>query len=62
MLGPDRGLILPAQEAERMRGIIPGSRVIEIPGTNHYTIALSDFFKQEVAAFLEAAPGDQSAP
>ena len=55
LLGPDKGLILPAEEAERMRGIIPGSRVIDIPGTNHYTIPLSDVFKQEVTAFIEAA-------
>lgn len=53
LLGPGRGLILPAEEAERMRGIIPGSRVIEIPETNHYTIALSEVFKSEVTAFLE---------
>jgi pimeloyl-ACP methyl ester carboxylesterase len=62
MLGPDRGLILPAEEAERMRRIIPGSRVVEVPGVNHYTIALSELFKREAAAFLELAPVEQSAP
>lgn len=54
MLGPDRGFILPTEEAERMQGIIPGSRWIDIPDTNHYTIALSEVFKQEVTAFIEA--------
>ncbi len=52
LLGPGRGLILPAEEADRMRGIISGSRVLEIPDTNHYTIVLSEMFKREVAGFL----------
>ena len=51
-LAPDRGFILPAEEAERVRGIIVGSRVVEIPDTNHYTIALSQVFTREVLAFL----------
>src|SRR5260370_9633726 len=34
-LAPDRGFILPAEEAERERGMIAGSRVEEIPDTNH---------------------------
>ena len=54
LLGEGRGLILPAAEAERMHNIIPGSRVIEVPGTNHYTIILSEIFKNEVTAFLES--------
>ena len=53
-LAPDRGFILPAEEAERVRGIIVGSRVVEIPDTNHYTIALSQVFTREVLAFLAA--------
>jgi hypothetical protein len=51
-LALDRGFILPAEEAERVRGIIVGSRVVEIPDTNHYTIALSQVFTREVLAFL----------
>ncbi|HEX2915588.1 MAG TPA: alpha/beta hydrolase [Chloroflexia bacterium] len=53
MLGPDKGLILPPEEAERLTSLIPGSRSIDIPDTNHYTIALSDFFKSEVTRFLD---------
>jgi pimeloyl-ACP methyl ester carboxylesterase len=54
-LAPDRGFILPAEEAERVRGIIAGCSVAEIPDTNHYTITLSDVFTREVLAFLAAA-------
>ena len=53
-LAPDRGFILPAEEAERVRGIIVGSQVVEIPDTNHYTIVLSEVFTREVLAFLAA--------
>jgi pimeloyl-ACP methyl ester carboxylesterase len=52
-LEPDRGFILTADEAERVQGIIPDSRVVEIPDTNHYTIILSEVFTREVPAFLE---------
>jgi pimeloyl-ACP methyl ester carboxylesterase len=52
-LGPDRGFILPAAEAERLRTVIAGSRVVEVPNTNHYTIVLSEVFTQEAIAFLE---------
>ena len=51
-LGPDRGFILPAVEAERLRNTIPGSRLVEIPDTNHYTVALSEVFTRETLAFL----------
>lgn len=51
-LGPDQGIILPAKEAERVQGIIAGSRVVTIPDTNHYTIILSDIFTQAVLSFL----------
>lgn len=54
-LAPDRGVILTAEEADRVRGIITGSRVVEIPETNHYTITLSDIFTRAVAAFLAEA-------
>lgn len=52
-VAPDRGFILAPEEAERMRGIIPGSRRVEVPDTNHYTIVTPDVFVQEVLAFLE---------
>ncbi len=53
-LAPDKGFILPAEEAERVQGIIKGSQVVAIPDTNHYTIGLSDVFTREVLAFLAA--------
>jgi len=52
LLGKDRGLVLPQEEAERICEIIPGSRFVNIPGANHYTLILSEVFKTEVAAFL----------
>jgi len=52
LLGPDKGLVLPQEEAERIREIIPGSRIVNIPKANHYTLILSEVFKTEVAAFL----------
>jgi pimeloyl-ACP methyl ester carboxylesterase len=52
LLGPDRGFLLPADEAERMRGLIPESRVIEIAGTNHYTIVTAPEFSAAVVKFL----------
>lgn len=55
ILAPDRGVILTADEAERVRDIIAGSRVVEIPQTNHYTITLSDVFIHAVSAFLADA-------
>lgn len=51
-LAPDRGLILTADEAERVRSIIAGSRVVEVLDTNHYTIILSEVFTSAVLAFL----------
>lgn len=56
-LAPDRGFILTADEAERVRGIIGGCRVVAIPDTNHYTIILSDIFTSAVLAFLAGADG-----
>jgi hypothetical protein len=51
-LGPDRGVILPPEEAERLRTQISGSRVVEVPETNHYTIILSDVFRDTITEFL----------
>jgi lipase len=53
LLGGERGLLLPRAEAERMRGLIGGSRVVEIPDTNHYTVVLADQCTEAVTAFLE---------
>lgn len=53
----DRGFILTPEEAARMNSIIPGSRRVEVPDTNHYTIVTPDIFTQELLAFLgEATP------
>lgn len=53
MLAPDRGLLLPRAEAERLTRVIPASRMIEIPDTNHYTVVLADEFTEACLAFLE---------
>lgn len=57
-IAPDRGFILAAEEAERMHRVIAGSRYVEVPNTNHYTIIFSDLVLREVTAFLdgEVAP------
>jgi pimeloyl-ACP methyl ester carboxylesterase len=54
LLGADRGFILPAEEAERLRDVIAGSRLTVIPDANHYTLLLSGIFNREVAALLAA--------
>ena len=51
-LGPDRGFILSAEEAERVHSAIAGSRLVVIPETNHYTVALSEVFTRETLDFL----------
>ena len=56
-LGPERGFILPAEEAERIHSVIPGSRRLDIPDTNHYTITLSEVFLHEMLTFLQAETG-----
>lgn len=55
LLGGDRGLILPPAEAERLRRLIPGSHLVEVPGSNHYTVVLAEEFKRAVLGWLEAA-------
>lgn len=52
ILGPDKGVVLPRDEAERVASSIPGARWIEIPATNHYTIILAPAFINAVADFL----------
>ena len=52
LLGPGRGLILPRAEAERLQGIIPNCQLIEIDGTNHYTVVTVQPFVESVRAFL----------
>lgn len=51
-LGPDKGVVLPREEAERLLSVIPDARWVEIPDTNHYTVALAPAFLEAVAAFL----------
>ena len=51
-LGPDRGIVLPREEAERLRTVMPHCRVVEVPDTNHYTIVESPIFHEEVLSFL----------
>jgi pimeloyl-ACP methyl ester carboxylesterase len=51
-LGPDRGIVLPREEAERLLTVMPRCRVVEIAETNHYTIVESPLFRQAVLDFL----------
>ncbi len=55
LLGPDRGFILPRDEAERLQGIIPDCRLIEVEGTNHYTVVHSQELIQETVRYLSGA-------
>jgi pimeloyl-ACP methyl ester carboxylesterase len=51
-LAPDRGFILPREEAERMSREIANSRWVEVEGANHYTIVLADALYQSIMEFL----------
>ena len=52
-LAPDRGLLLPREEADRLLMLINGSQIKEIQKTNHYTIILSPEFETAVSGFLK---------
>lgn len=52
LLGGERGQILPAAEAERLRTVIPHARVVELPETNHYTVVRAESFVPTLAEFL----------
>lgn len=54
LLGPERGFILPREEAERVRDLIPGCQLVEVAGTNHYTIVSDPRTDEAVRAFLSA--------
>lgn len=56
-LAPDRGFILPPEEAARVQSVIPGSQLVEISETNHYTIILSEDFTGTVLNFLAEGNG-----
>lgn len=60
LLGGERGLILPREEADRLLSAIAGSRLVEVPYTNHYTVVLAKRFHGEAIAFLEAATSSES--
>jgi pimeloyl-ACP methyl ester carboxylesterase len=55
LLGPDRGFILPRDEAERVRDIIAGCQLVEIADTNHYTVVTVPTFAEAISAFLAAS-------
>jgi pimeloyl-ACP methyl ester carboxylesterase len=55
LLGPDRGFILPRDEAERVRDVIAGCQLVEIADTNHYTVVTLPAFADAVSAFLTAS-------
>lgn len=52
LLGPDAGFILPRDEAERLCGVISDCRLIEVPGTNHYTVVTADETVTGIKDFL----------
>lgn len=52
LLGPDRGFILPRDEAERVRDCIAECQLVEIEGTNHYTVIVAPAFGVAVRQFL----------
>ena len=51
-LGPDRGFVLAAEEAERLRGVMPDCQLVVVPGVNHYTIIESPVTHQAIFDFL----------
>jgi pimeloyl-ACP methyl ester carboxylesterase len=55
LLGPDQGLILPRDEAERTCAAIEGCQLVEIADTNHYTVITVPAFADVVSAFLTAS-------
>jgi pimeloyl-ACP methyl ester carboxylesterase len=59
-LGPDRGIVLPAEEAERLRTVMSDCRVEVIPDVNHYTIVLAPGFAETIATFLETAVEEEA--
>jgi pimeloyl-ACP methyl ester carboxylesterase len=56
LLGPDRGLLLTPQAAERLTEAIPESYLVEVSGSNHYTILLAEELGRNILSFLERAP------
>ena len=60
LLGGDAGQLLPMAEAERMRGMIPGSEIVSVANANHYTIITSDAFVSATVEFLNRAGSSRS--
>lgn len=52
LLGPEKGVVLPREEAERLAAVMPDCRWIEIPDSNHYTIVISPAFVDALTGFL----------
>jgi pimeloyl-ACP methyl ester carboxylesterase len=53
-LGPDRGIVLTAEEAERLSLVMPNCRVEVVPNVNHYTIVQAPGFSETIATFIES--------
>ncbi|MGI8858142.1 MAG: alpha/beta fold hydrolase [Thermomicrobiales bacterium] len=53
LLGGERGLLLPPDEAERLHGRVAGSQLIAITGADHYTVVLAEQFVEAATTFLE---------
>jgi hypothetical protein len=52
LLGGERGFILPADVAQRLRSVMPDARVEDVPETNHYTIMLAESLPRSIGTFL----------
>jgi pimeloyl-ACP methyl ester carboxylesterase len=52
--GPATGYVLPPEDAERLHATIPGSELLIVPGTNHYTILLSAVSTDALVRFFGA--------
>lgn len=52
ILAPDKGVVLPREEAERLQRVIPDCTWVDIPHTNHYTIVIAPEFLEAVTSFL----------
>lgn len=61
LLGPDRGLILPREEAERLQAVMPNCRAVDIPDTNHYTIVEAPQARDAIVEFLRDAEEESEA-
>lgn len=56
LLGPDRGLLLTLEAAERLTSAISTCTLVDVSGANHYTILLAGALESSLLAFLTKQP------